>query len=332
MAMSQADKQKLLDKMRSKQKEQSGSRDPSEWRPEKVKPGETKEYRGFILPPLSAGDTTSTGPAKTDWNGSWNVPHGHHFVNGKKFECPRVHVEQESCPMCETGFDLMRETQDKAVKSALAKEWLARQGWGVNIYFEDVKSNPEELRGKVKWWSIPKAVHDRSAKVLEATGPGDSPEDDPQAFGLFCDPDAAFPLKIVVVEKSDYNNYDSCAFIGRARPIADSQEKITAILAQRHDIPSKFFARDLSLLNKLVADKAGVVTTTPAPTAAPKPAAAAVATAPVSTPKVETKVTEAKAAPAAPAAQAPAAAEAAPAADGEQDPEMLELLAQLKSK
>ena len=323
MAMSQADKNKLLEKMRSKQKEQQGQRDPQEWRPEKVKQGETKEYRAFILPPLSKDDTCSSGPAKTDWDGLWYVPHGHHFVNNKKHECPRVHAEQGSCPVCETGFDLMREVTDKATRSALAKEWLSRQGYGVNIYFENIKSNPEELRGKVKWWSIPKAIYDRGAKVLEATGPGDS-IDDPQAFGMFFDPDMAFPLKIVVIEKSEYNNYESSVFLGKAKPIAASEAEIQAILAQRVDIHSKFNQRDPAALDRVVSEKTGAVLQSSPKTEAKAPAA----TAPAASVQAKAPAPAATAPAQAPAA--PAAAAPAPAAD-EDDPEMAALLAQLKS-
>lgn len=252
--ISQADKQKLLERMRAKQQEQSGFRDATEWRAPKLKKDEEKKFRIVILPPLEKGDTCVGGTASESMD-FWYLFHGHHFINKKRYECPRVHPEKGDCPLCSTGFDLMRETDDKKVRSALAKEWLSQQNYAANIYFENHKDNPEDLRGKVLWWSVPNAVFQICDKAFKNDDPGD--EDNPQAHGLFFDPEAAFPLIVEIHVKNDYNNYESSKMLGKARPIAGTQEEIDAILAKRHDLVKKFESRDIKALEKLLQDKLG---------------------------------------------------------------------------
>ncbi|MCK9281695.1 MAG: hypothetical protein M0P71_13800 [Melioribacteraceae bacterium] len=253
-SISKADKQKLLDRMRAKQNEQSGFRDPTEWRAPKLKGEEERNFRVIILPPLEKDDKCAGGTASETMD-LYYRPHGHHFINKKRYECPRVHPEKGDCPLCTTGFDLMRETDDKKVRSSLAKEWLSQQNEAVNIYFENHKDNPEELRGKVLWWSLPQAIYLLCEKAFKSDDAGD--DDNPQAHGLFFDPDEAFPLVINIKVKNDYNNYESSKFLGKARPIAASQKEIDEILEKRHDLMKKFDDRSIADLEKLLKDKLG---------------------------------------------------------------------------
>lgn len=252
MAISQADKQKLLERMRAKQAAQTGFKDPSEWRPPKMKKDEERKFRVIFLPPLNEGDKCVGGTASSTLD-LWYLPHGHHFINKKRYECPRVHIEKGECPLCSTGFDLMREVDDKEVRSKLAKEWLAQSNFAVNVYFENHKDNPEDLRGKVLWWSIPVSVFNKCDKAFKSDSAGD--DDNPQAFGLFFDPENAFPFIVNVTEKSGYNNYESSVFTSKSRPIAQSDEEIQDILDRRHDLYKKFEGRDIKALEKLLNDK-----------------------------------------------------------------------------
>lgn len=335
--MNTADKQKLLERMRAKQQEQSGFRDPTEWRVPKLKAPEEKKYRVIILPPLEKGEACIGGTA-SDSMDLWHRVHGHHFINKKRYECPRVHPEKGDCPLCSTGFDLMRETDDKKVRSALAKEWLSQQNFAVNIYFENHKDNPEDLRGKVLWWSIPNAIYNLADKAFKNDDQGD--EDNPQAHGLFFDPDAAFPIVVEVKVQNDYNNYSTSHFIGKPRAIAGSQEEIGAILAKRHDLAKKFEACDVNALNKLLQDKLGASgvetdgkkddgddgyvdkkTETKAPAKVEQKAAAKVDPPKVDPPKVDP-----------PKVDPPKEEANADTSADEEDPELKALLAQLNGK
>jgi hypothetical protein len=256
-SISKVDKQKLLDRMRQKQAEQSGFRDLTEWRAPKLKSPEEKSFRVIILPPLEQGDPCVGGTASESMDLYYRV-FGYHLINKKRYECPRVHPEKGDCPLCSTGFDLMKETDDKKVRSGLAKEWLSQQNFAVNIYFENHKDNPEDLRGKVFWWSLPNAVQMICDKAFKSDDAGD--DDNPKAHGLFFDPNDAFPLIIEIKVKNDYNNYEGSKFLGKSRPIAATQEEIDAILAKRHDVMKKFEARDIKALEKLLQDKLGGTT------------------------------------------------------------------------
>lgn len=256
-SISKVDKQKLLDRMRQKQAEQSGFRDLTEWRAPKLKSPEEKSFRVIILPPLEQGDPCVGGTASESMDLYYRV-FGYHLINKKRYECPRVHPEKGDCPLCSTGFDLMKETDDKKVRSGLAKEWLSQQNFAINIYFENHKDNPEDLRGKVFWWSLPNAVQMICDKAFKSDDAGD--DDNPKAHGLFFDPNDAFPLIIEIKVKNDYNNYEGSKFLGKSRPIAATQEEIDAILAKRHDVMKKFEARDIKALEKLLQDKLGGTT------------------------------------------------------------------------
>ena len=253
-SISKADKQKLLDRMRQKQAEQSGFRDLTEWRAPKLKAPEEKSFRIIILPPLEKGDPCVGGTASESMDLYYRL-FGYHLINKKRYECPRVHPEKGDCPLCSMGFDLMKETDDKKIRSGLAKEWLSQQNYAVNIYFENHKDNPEDLRGKVFWWSLPNAIQLICEKAFKSDDAGD--DDNPKAHGLFFDPDDAFPLIIEIKVKNDYNNYEGSKFLGKARPIASTQKEIDDILAKRHDVMKKFEARDIKALEKLLQEKLG---------------------------------------------------------------------------
>jgi hypothetical protein len=112
-----------------------------------------------------------------------------------------------------------------------------------NVYFPDVKTNPEELRGKVVFYAMPKTIFDKLEECIQLNSAGDDP-DDPQAWGIFYEPSDAYPLLIVINKKGDYNSYVDSKLLAAARgKMASSQKKIDEILAQRHDIPTKYSER-----------------------------------------------------------------------------------------
>jgi hypothetical protein len=361
------------------QDQKSSKRDPHEFNPPKAKAGQTLNYRFFILPPLDAGDATIDGQASQSMNGLYYVPNGAHWFNKRPTSCPRIHSgSEEECEICTYGFELMSEVEGtgdvaKKAKSAIAKTYLPVQKGAVNIYFPNDGANPEELRGKVFWFNASQTVTDICEACALRDDAGD-PED-PQAFGVFYDEEAAFPFQLTITEQSGYNNYKTSKFLPNKRPLIAIKKgetvlpdaaKIKEILAQRHDLFTKFDAVDKNKIANLLkgildkggsegGDSGGFDTVENAPKTAPKtatkpitkagPAASAVvaedlsgeggeAEAPAAAapaPKAATKPKAAapKAAPT-PAPEPAATAVAEPGADGEEG--LDDLLTQLNTE
>lgn len=236
----------------NKAKKGSGFRDPNEWRP-KYDAEKDLNFRIYILPPLMKGDAcldkdNNVSECKEDWD-LYYFQRGGHFINNRIVECPRVRGLGD-CPLCSIGFDLMKESDDKEVRKQIAKEWLSQESRVCNIYFADHKDNPEELRGKVKYWRLPLAIFRQCEDALDRDDDGGD-EDDPLAYGLFFDPEDSFPIKIVLREKAKYNNYDDSKLLGKSRAIADSEEEIEEILSKRINVPERFPDPDVSELQKI---------------------------------------------------------------------------------
>lgn len=255
-----------LDKMRNKLKErEKGKRvDANEFIPPKAKPGAPKlVYRFFVLGPVSAGDPVLNGVASQDM-ALYYVPNGAHWISNKPHACPRIHDENE-CEICQLGFDLMSDCPKgeagKKARSAIAKNLLPQERYAINIYFPNINENPEELRGRVMWYNAPKTVIHIMDECINRDNAGDP--QDPKAFGVFFDENAAYLFQLEVGEKSTYNNYETSKFlaIGGPQPIVrakDSTGKIVAhtkkiqeILNMRHDLFTKFDARDPAKISSL---------------------------------------------------------------------------------
>lgn len=240
--MSKSELEKVRDAMRKK-KGGSG-RDPHEWRADKAEAGQDLKWKFFILPPLDTMDL-------------WYYQHGAHWIDNKTLECPRLHDETE-CPLCQYGFDKMRETDNKDKRRAIAKAFLSSARYAVNIYFPAFESTPADLRGKVFWYSMSQTIFNLCESVIYRDGPGSGPE--PEPFGIFYDSSNAYPLILSARKKGDYNTYDSSYFKNTASPITSKgDEAIQAILDARHDIPSKFPARDIGALQAVVDNLEGKV-------------------------------------------------------------------------
>ena len=238
-----------VDKVRKKMHEKQGNRfkDPNEFRPpQATSETEALKYRFFILPPLAKGDKCSDGAASQGMD-LFYVQNGAHWINNRYHSCPRVHDEQE-CPLCQLGFDMMAETDDKARRSEIARQWLPRTQYAVNVYFPKDKVNPDEVAGRVMWMNLSKQVYDLLEACIMNDGPGD--EQDPQAFGVFFDESAAYLFQLQIKKKNKWNDYSTSKFLaGMGKmPVGKTPERLEEILSLRHDLFTKFSARDADAL------------------------------------------------------------------------------------
>lgn len=264
-------REELLKRVRQKNLEKaSGRRDPDEFRCPQIKSkSETLEYYFIVLPELQIGEACKGGVCEVG-SELWYYENGSHFIDNNKYECPRVH-DGSACPMCEMGFELIKDTDDRDVRKNIASRYIARGRFAVNVYFLNVTKNPEDLRGKVKWYNMPNTVWDKMDACVSSDDPGD--EIDQKACGIFYHPwEGCYTFKLIARKKGDYNTYEESCFLPKTfGPLAalkdeegkivkdedgnssPDEERITEILAQRHVLQKKFTARDEEKLSNLVA-------------------------------------------------------------------------------
>lgn len=262
-------KAEILNRLREKIKNQKSggfTRDPNEFRVDQEKLN--AKYKFFVLPGVESG------PKPME---DFYIVNGSHWINRRPNGCPRVTDKQE-CPVCKAGFDLMNDAKengmDKEHVSKIAKTWMPNNRYTMNIYFPDIDSNPEELRGTVKFWHAPKTVYDMMEACILSDNKGD--EDDPQAHGIFYyyDDDSSdepipggFLFQLSLSKKSGggkaYVSYESSKFLyGKgSMPLASKggkpdSAKIAKIMGMRHDLWSKIESRNVSALKKIVEDLA----------------------------------------------------------------------------
>jgi hypothetical protein len=224
------------------EKKGSGAKDPNEFRFPKVSANEKVTIRFRIMPPTES------------MSGLWFYVNGAHFINSKKLECPRIH-ENEECPLCALGFDLMQD-MDKAKRSEIARNYLSRKYYAVNLYFPPYKDTPEDLRGKVMWCNLSQTLYDKCEECIMADGPGDG--DDPHAFGNFFSIKEGYVFQVTIkpkgTGKQTYNDYGESKFLVATKgPLNKDPAKIKEILDKRHDVATKFAKRDIKLLDTEVA-------------------------------------------------------------------------------
>ena len=259
------DKEELERVRAMMKKKRGGSRDPNEWRPDKAEEGKTLKWKFFVLPPIEA------------MNGLWFYRHGAHFIENTRIECPRLHDEMQ-CPLCNYAFEVMRDIKDKDKRKEIRKALLPMGRYAINIYFPAFESTPVELRGKVYWFSLPETVYNICDEVIMRDGPGDDPQD-PEPYGMFYDPAAAHLMILQARKQGDYNTYESSSFVKDKRPITQKEGMVEKILEMRHDVPSKFDARDMDVLQRIVNNLKGEPDTE-----APKPKPQAAKSAPAAKP------------------------------------------------
>lgn len=230
--MAKQDRAEMLKRVREKMLAKKGGRrrDPNEWKAPQVQPGKKFKVRAYVLPPIESMDSL------------WFYQLGDHWINRKKYPCPRIY-DGDKCPYCQLGFDLLSETDDKDARSEISKAYLPRTQYAVNVWFPASKSNPDDLQNEVKFYALPKTIFDKLEECIIREDQGDD-EMDPQPWGLFYDEQNAYPLSIEIMHKGGFNNYEKSKLLANGLgPIADSEEEIEAILNRRHDIPSKYPAR-----------------------------------------------------------------------------------------
>jgi hypothetical protein len=233
--------------------------DPDMFKPEKAQDTTTPiKYRFFVLPPLMKGDTTNSGNAGQSME-QFFVTHGNHWVNDRPHPCPRIYSEgADECPICSFGFDLLREEQNQEKRRLILQQWMPQSYYMVNIYFPNVKTNPEDLRGKTKYYNASKTLFDQWTSCLLRDDAGD-PED-PQAFGVFFDESSAFCYQLEVLKSGRNNSYKTSKFLANGGdPVAIAKTKegetsskaIQKILDIRIDLYSKIEEPDLDKIKKL---------------------------------------------------------------------------------
>jgi len=240
-------REEMLAQVRKKMAERSnkGSRDKDEFRPPKANPEQTLEYYFRILPELNKGDKCASGTCDQD-SDLWYYENGSHWFNKRRIECPRQH-DQNSCDLCQFGFDHLEKEQDKQVRSRISKNFLAKGTYAVNIYFLNMSKNPDDVRGKVMWYNAPRTVWTIWDETINSDDPGD--EEEPRAYGIFYHPLEGYTFKLVVKRRDDYNNYEKSYFMAPSlgpmvkKKDGPDEARIAEILAQRHILTEKFEER-----------------------------------------------------------------------------------------
>tara|TARA_R110000868_G_scaffold150227_5_gene373250 strand:- start:584 stop:1798 length:1215 start_codon:yes stop_codon:yes gene_type:complete len=228
--------------------------DPDEFKPDKAKSvSEAIKYRFFILPPLFKGDVLKSGTVEKSMD-QFFLAHANHWINDKPYPCPRV-WENNECEICQFGFDLLKEEenrQDEDKRRKVIKEWMPTSYNMVNILFTQWKGNPEELRGKVKFYNASKTLFDQWTATLMRDNAGD-PED-PQAYGVFFDENAGFVYELQVLKQGKQNSYKTSHFLsngGIGMPMIKNKdgnsppELLEKLLKLRHNLWDKIEVPDL---------------------------------------------------------------------------------------
>lgn len=234
--------------------------DPDEFKPEKANSTtDPLKYRFFIMPPLLKGDVLKTGEVKRSME-QFFISHANHWINDKPYPCPRV-WDGSDCKVCQFGFDLLKEEanqKDEDKRRKIIRQWMPTTYHMVNIFFLNWKGNPEELRGKVKFYNASKTLFDQWTTTLMRDDCGD-PED-PQAFGIFFDENAAFTYELQVLKQGRQNSYKTSKFLSnggepvpmiKAKPGESNEEVLAKLLRCRHNLWDKITAPDIEKLERV---------------------------------------------------------------------------------
>lgn len=237
-----------VSELRKRIQEQSGGRqvDPDEFKPKKAESTtDPLTYRFFVLPFFMSGEPIKGGPAKKSMT-NFYIQHGTHWLMNKPYGCPRI-WDGTRCEVCNIGFDLLREEKNEDKRKKILSDWMPSTYYAVNAFFPRIDINPEELRGRVKFFNAPKTCFDTWQTALMRENMGR--EDDPKAFGAFFDENAAFLFQLEVVKFGKNNSYKTSKFIvppgGKAVPIVVGEdgkahtEAISKLLAARCDLWAK---------------------------------------------------------------------------------------------
>lgn len=234
--------------------------DPDEFKPEKANSTtDPIKYRFFILPPLAKGDMLKSGEVKKSMD-QFFISHANHWINDKPYPCPRVWGGSD-CKVCQFGFDLLKEEvnqKDEDKRRKIIRQWMPTTYHMVNIFFTNWKGNPEDLRGKVKFYNASKTLFDQWTSTLMRDDCGDP--DDPQAFGIFFDENSAFPFELQVLKQGRQNSYKTSKFLpngGEPVPMIKNkagepdEAMLEKLLRSRHNLWTKINEPDHEKLDKV---------------------------------------------------------------------------------
>jgi hypothetical protein len=128
----------------------------------------------------------------------------------------------------------------------------------VNIYFPNIKTNPEDLRGRVMFYNAPKTCCDMWVNTILRDGSGDA--DDPQAHGAFFDENAGFMFELQILKNGRQNGYKTSKFVvGDGNPVpflknedgTPDKKGLLKLLEQRHDLWLKVEKPDQDKIKKI---------------------------------------------------------------------------------
>lgn len=251
-----------LNAIKKKLKEFGGSKlDPDEFRPGKAKIGEKLKYRFFILPGLLDGDKLKSGAVEKSMD-LFFVNYGQHWIKNQPHACPRVYDNSE-CEICDFGLKLLRDkTLGDAERQKIRQDWLPNSNFVVNIYFPNIKTNPEELRGKVMYYKAPKTLFDIWTACINREEPEEINDDEEfEPFGIFFDENASWMFELQVELNGKSNGYKTSKFVfgsdKKPVPIAKNEDgsantkQIASILAQRINIWDRLEVPDRAKIRKL---------------------------------------------------------------------------------
>lgn len=254
--MSLPSRAEMLLKLKEKMKEKGKGRDPDQFAPPSAKEDETLEFYLRILPPLMKGDKYKGGVAEKTED-LWFYENGAHYIRQPKTKltCPRCQYG-DACPICQIGFDMMEGETNKDVRSSISSKYLARSYYAINVYFLNSDKNPENIRGRVMWFNIPKTLFDIMDYCINNEKPGD--EDDPQACGIFYHPDEGYTFKLTVKKKGEYNTYETSKFLAttmgplfKNKDGSIDKERIKKTLEERFYLLDKFENVNIDKINEM---------------------------------------------------------------------------------
>jgi len=235
-----------VEAIRKRLKQSMGGKfnDPDQFRPDNAKSAtEPLKYRFFVLPPLMKGDVLKSGTVENTMD-QFFIAHADHWIHNKPTPCPRV-WDNSDCPICTEGFDLLKDETDEETRRAIVKQWMPTTYYMVNVYFTKWEGNPEDLRGRVKFYNAPKTCFDIWTAALLRDDKGD--EDEPQAHGVFFDENAAFLFQLESLKQGKNNSYKTSKFIttdGIPIPMIGkkgepNEKNIAKLLTLRHNLWDK---------------------------------------------------------------------------------------------
>ena len=228
--------------------------DPDEFKPEKANSTtEPIKYRFFILPPLFKGDELKSGVVERSME-QFFISHANHWIHDKPHPCPRV-WDGGTCKVCQFGFELLKEDkyrQDEVARREVIRQYMPTQYNMVNIYFTSWKGNPEDLRGKVRFFNASKTLFDQWTSTLMKEDSGDP--DDPQAHGIFFDENAGFVYELQNLKQGRQNSYKTSKFLangGKPTPMLDDKAMLPKLLKLRHNLWEKIEVPDEAKITQI---------------------------------------------------------------------------------